>query len=280
MTALTVRALGHADVLHDAQPIKWGAESARDLVFYLLSSPDGRHREEIIEALWHADPDARTGNRFRVALHRARTALGGTDTIVEAHGRYRLADDVLRASDIYRMYEALEEADRAEGDARAFALNRAIEAYGGAFLPHVQAEWAHAAREEHCAAYVRARLERSLLHCEHLHCDLAVQDLTAALKTDPFIGENHHQKLMTCLTVVEDKYAATEHYRRFAKFLHDDLGDTPMPETRALAERVKTGEHICVRGASGAPAPARAHRCPLTPDGQCHGTYAQLLQLL
>lgn len=215
-----------------------------------------------------------------MALHRARAALGGAHSVVEDGGRYRLADDVVRASDVFRMYEALDEADRG-GDARCLAPNRAIDAYGGDFLPHVRAEWAEAAREEHRAAYTRARLERSLLHCEHLHCDLAVRDLTAALRADPYIGENHHQKLMTCLTVVEDKYAATEHYRRFAKFLHEDLADTPMPETRELAERVKTGEPICVRGAAvvEAHAPTGTHRCPFTSDGQCSGPHARRLKL-
>jgi len=282
MTALQLRSLGHAEVLRDSQPVKWGAESARELVFFLLAGSGGQTREEIIDALWHEDATARSGNRFRVTLHRARTALGGPDTIVEEGGAYRLSDEVLRASDVFALYAALAEAERREGDARFLALSRAIDAYGGDFLPRVQAEWVQAAREEYRTAYTRARVERSLLHCEHVHCDLAVQDLVSALRTDPFIGENYHQKLMTCLSVVEGKYAAAEHYRRFVKFLQDDLNDTPMPETVELAGQIKAGERVC-RRADGEDVPRHdlplTHNCPLTSDGQCPGAYAELLKL-
>ncbi|WP_052351797.1 AfsR/SARP family transcriptional regulator [Deinococcus pimensis] len=278
MSTLKLRTFGRAEATLDGRPVKWTAEGARDLVFLLLSRPDGLGRDEIIDVLWHEDPDARSGNRFRVTLHRARTALGRPDAVREDHGRYVLADDVLRASDVYALHAALEDAAHAEGDARYFALSRALEAYAGDFLPHVNADWVRSAREEHRAAYTRALIERSLLHCESMHCDLAVRDLVAALRADPYLGEDHHQKLMTCLTVVEDKYAATEHYRRFVKFLREDVGDTPMPETALLAERVKDGERICSR--AGGHVIAVTHNCPLTADGGCPGHFADLLRLV
>jgi len=67
---------------------------------------------------------------------------------------------------------------------------------------------------------------------------------------------------MTCLTVTDDRYAATEHYRRFVRFLREELGDTPMPETVALAARIKCGEQICERrpGQHGPPP------CPFLPQ--------------
>lgn len=274
MSQLTLHTFGRADVLLGGQSVRWGAESARELVFYLLAQPEGRSRSKIIDALWREEDSARSGNRFRVALHRARTALGGPEQIVEAHGVYRLAPEVLRASDVYALYAALSEAEHAEGEPRRQALDRAVAVYQGEFLPHEEAEWVQAAREEYQSAYTRARLERSVLHCEHLHCGRAVQDLAGALRADPYLGENHHQQLMTCLSVVEDKYAATEHYRRFLKFLRDELGDTPMPETVELAERIKAGEVICQRVGREAALP---QHCPLASDGHCTAPYAALL---
>ncbi|MBB5234697.1 two-component SAPR family response regulator [Deinococcus budaensis] len=278
MAGLTLRSLGHVEVLWDSLPVKWGAESARNLVFFLLARPAGPTRDEIIDALWQEDAGERSGNRFRVALHRVRAALGSPESVVEESGTYHLSDEVLRASDVFQLYASLDRAQHAQGDARFFALNRAIETYTGDFLPHLRAEWAEAAREEYRAVYTRACIERSLLHCEHLHCDLAVRDMVTALRADPYIGENHHQKLMTCLSVIEGKYAATEHYRRFVRFLHAEVGDTPMPETVALAEQVKAGEPICQRG-QRADAPL-THNCPLTSDGRCAGPFADLLTLV
>lgn len=69
--------------------------------------------------------------------------------------------------------------------------------------------------------------------------------LEAALELDPLIGEDHDQQLMLCLSTVRGKYAAVEHYRRYASFLRSDLGDTPMLETTALAGRIKNSVAPC-----------------------------------
>ena len=83
---------------------------------------------------------------------------------------------------------------------------------------------------------------------------------------------------MTCLSVVEGKYAAIEHYRRFLGFLREELEDTPMSETRDLAERIKGGESICNRKLG-----IDTHltlNCPLTSDGSCPGVFGELIQLV
>lgn len=275
---LRVRTLGAREVLVNDAAAEWHAASARDLFFYLLSFPEGRTREEILEGLWELESDAASGNRFRVTLHRLRGALGWPESVVEEYGRYRLAPEIFRASDVHDVYAGLRDADLASvGPEKLAALQRALGAYSGDYLPGESAEWATQAREEHRAAYVRACVELSLLHCERAECGGAVSALVRALRADPFIGENYHQKLMTCLSVVEGKYAAIEHYRRFIKFLRDDLGDTPMDETTELAARIKTGEHICV-GSRGTDATLTLN-CPLTPDGHCPGVLGELLQL-
>ena len=79
------------------------------------------------------------------------------------------------------------------------------------------------------------------LHDGHL-------SLVRAAETDPLIGEDHHQRLMVCLTMTRDKYAAIEHYRRYRHFLAEEVGDTPMPDTVALAEQLKAGVRPCENG--------------------------------
>ena len=150
--------------------------------------------------------------------------------------------------------------------------------YRGDYLPEEHAGWAVEAREEYRAAYVRAALELSLIHCDHGSCHAAVDALARALKADPFIGENYHQKLMACLSVVEGKYASIEHYRRFLSFLREELEDMPMDETKDLAERIKGGETICNRKLGIETHPTL--NCPLTSDGSCHGVFKELIQLV
>ena len=249
MSTLNIVTLGQAHVTVDGQEIVWHAASARDLLFYLLSFPDGRSQRDVALALWpdENNDNAASSNRFRVALHRLRAALGTTETVVKEYERYRLSPEVLAASDVAAMQSALHDAQIAgtrslsETQATREALQRAVDLYGGEYLPDMRADWSGAAREEYRASYVRATLELSRLHFENGEHDLATRHLAQALRSDPLIGENYHQDLMVRLASAESTYAAVEHYRRFVKYLRDDFSDTPMRETTALAERLKAG---------------------------------------
>jgi len=253
MHELKIVTFGHPRVTLDGRDIVWHAASARELFFYLLSFPDGRSQHDVASALWPGEETetVASNNRFRVALHRVRAALGHLESVFKAYDRYQLSPEVLAASDVYAMQVALQDAQSADtGLATGTqltrqALQQAVDLYGGEYLPDVRAEWASTAREEYKGSYVRATLELSMLHCEAAECDLAIRHLAQALRADPLIGENYHQDLMACLASVESKYAAVEHYRRFIKYLRSDLADTPMLETTALAERLKKGDFTC-----------------------------------
>lgn len=261
MLNLKIATFGQLRVLIDGHDVVWHASSARDLFFFLLSSPEGRSQDDIATALWPEEEgrSAASSNRFRVALHRMRAAFGDQEAVVKEYDRYRLSHQVLGTSDVYALHAALQDADfAATPEARRLALQRAVDSYGGEYLPDHRADWASAARAEHKASYVRATLELSMLHCEAAECDLAIRHLAQALRADPLIGENYHQDLMACLASVESKYAAVEHYRRFIKYLRDDLSDTPMPETMLLAGRLKAGELVCPHQI-GAHAPCAKH---------------------
>lgn len=279
MPTLRVQTLGRTDVTLEGQPAEWHAQAAKELFLFLLSNPEGVGKDEILERLWSIDPTPSASNRFRVTVHRVRTALGRADAILEEYGRYRLSNEVLSATDVHHLYTVLEQANRASDPSERLSLyQQALGMYGGDYLTGENAEWVIAAREEHKAAYVRAALEVSLLHCDHGSCESAVGALVRALRADPYIGENYHQKLMTCLSVVEGKYAAIEHYRRFIHFLREELSDEPMGETTELADRIKGGESICARHL-GPDVPLTLN-CPLTPDGSCPGVFGELIKLV
>ena len=261
MHDLKIVTFGQARVFIGDQDVVWHASSARDLFFFLLSFPEGRGRDDIATALWPDEDgeNAASSNRFRVALHRLRAALGESEAVVKNHDRYHLSRDVLAASDVFALHAALQDADLATTpEAKQLALQWAVDAYGGEYLPDHRADWASVAREEHKASYVRATLELSMLHCEAAECDLAIRHLAQALRADPLIGENYHQDLMACLASVESKYVAVEHYRRFIKYLRDEMSDSPMLETAVLAGRLKAGELVCPHQI-GAHAPCTKH---------------------
>jgi two-component SAPR family response regulator len=273
---LEIKTLGTHQVLVNGSEAQFKSKTAEELFFYLLAHPEGKQKEEILEQLWQTEPNKETNNRFRVTVHRIRHALENNDVLLEDHNRYRLNSAVLAATDLNQMYKTLSEAHgTATDETKLKALQAVIKLYQGDFLPSVTASWANELREELRGVYVRANLEISLLHCGAGACEGAVGALVRALRLDPYIGENYHQKLMTCLSVVEDKYAAIEHYRRFIHFLRSELEDSPMPETLELAERIKIGEKICNRSSMQVTA-----NCPFSGDGACVGQHNQVLELM
>ncbi|WP_104992335.1 BTAD domain-containing putative transcriptional regulator [Deinococcus sp. NW-56] len=150
MTHLLLLTLGQTDAALNGEPVHWGSASAEHLLHYLLAHPEGRRRDEILNDLWHTDMGEQSGNRFRVTLHRLRRALGRPDAVVEEHGRFRLSDEVLQASDVYRLYAALRRAERAgDEETRLLAYRQALELYRGDFLAGCADDWAVQAREEH-----------------------------------------------------------------------------------------------------------------------------------
>lgn len=242
---LQVRTLGQVKVLVAGQPAEWHAQTAEELFFYLLSYPEGKSKAEILETLWGLDPDPVANNRFRVTIFRVRTALGNPEAVVEAHGRYHLAQTVLQSTDLYSFYQALSEGQHATCDsARLESYLKAIALYRGDYLPSFTNNWVSQAREEHRTAYVQALLEVALIHFDQEDWQATSDYLERALRADPYIGENYHQRLMWCLAAAGDRYGAIEHYRRFVKFLREELGDTPMPETQALAELIKQNQPL------------------------------------
>jgi DNA-binding SARP family transcriptional activator len=276
---LDIRAFGEPRVLVNGQAAHWQAQGAQELLFALLSLPEGASKERLMELLWGLAPDPTSNNRFRVTMHRLRTSLQWPDVVLERHGRYYLAPEVMQYSDVFVFYQALEQAERLQKQEHPGALaayQHALSVYKGDYLPGIESEWAILAREEHKAAYVRGCLELSLLYCDAQSCEAAVGALVRGLRADPYVGENYHQKLMSCLAVVEDKYAAIEHYRRFLGFLRDELHDTPMQETRDLAETIKNGKFVCER-ALGRAMPQHTKSCPLTSDGQCPKPMGELI---
>jgi DNA-binding SARP family transcriptional activator len=268
---LEIRVLGEPGVWLRGTPVRWRAHSARDLLFYLLSYPEGRHRESVLASLWGLEPSPASFRRFRLTLHRLRAALERPQAVRLERERLLLHQDILKASDLGQFYLALGEAEHAAtSPERISAYRKARAAYQGEFLEGEQAEWVLELRLLHQHSYTQAVVELALELCmtspEASSCDRMVEALIDALRADPFLGEDYHQWLMRCLVQAESKYAALEHYRRFIAFLREHLSEWPTRETRELAERIRAGEGVLCQPPTRAP---HGFSCPLTLERDC-----------
>ena len=208
MSELQIQTLGQTRILVSGAEIKWPAQSARELLLYLLSFPEGRTKHQLFEDLWQREVDAAGNNRFRVTMHRLHTALGVPQAVSEEHGRYRLSPDVWRQCDIYTFYQALGDAElQRDTVPKKAALQRAITLYGGDFLA---GESAGVGGKGPLGTQggLRAGLIWNSACCavSTTAAYLSVLAIVWALKTDPYVGEQYHQRLMACLSVVESKY--------------------------------------------------------------------------
>jgi two-component SAPR family response regulator len=246
---ILLRSMGHATVVIDGAAVTWPARSAEELLWFLHAHPAGVYRYDILNLLWGLEDTPAAANRFRVALHRLRHCLRRPDAVLERGGRYQLHPDLLAASDTHSLHQALSSSRLAStAREREDLLRRALAAADGEYLPQLQGDWVDPARSHHRAAIVEAELTLAALHCGAQECTLAAQALVRAAQEDPLIGELHHQRLMACLATTRDRFAAIEHYRRYRHFLSHEVGDTPMPDTVTLAERIKAGEQPCADG--------------------------------
>lgn len=243
-----LRPCREVSVLREGLAVTWPTRSTEELFWYLYTFPEGKYRHQILAELWNLEDDKTSAGRFRVTLHRLRNALQWSEAVTECKGRYTLHPELLSASSIATLYRALDRFNASEPDQireHEQLLRNALADIDGEYLPQLQGDWLEQPREQHRTAIIEAHLILSQLHCHLGECPLAAAALLYAAQRDPLIAEDHHQRLLACLSMTRDRYAATEHYRRYRHFLQQEVGDTPLQETERLMERIKAGEKVC-----------------------------------
>jgi two-component SAPR family response regulator len=175
-----------------------------ELLVYLVARGGGATLDAIIEDLV---PDATVSkaphriHTYVYALRKALRRVGGRGTyLTHPRHRYQLNKAALDV-DLWRMQDALADAERATGQARVAALRRAVGEYRGPFADGARYEWAEPYRE----AVRRQALDA--------HAALA-----DALRDRPA-----EALAVLDAAIVHDPYA--EHLYRAAMRLHADLGD-------------------------------------------------------
>ena len=111
-TVMRIFALGHARVEQDGRPLdspEW-IQKPRKLLYYLLSHPEGRTKEEIGLALWPEASTSRLRSSFHDTLYRLRRALGGKEWISFEKGRYAFGRSLDYFYDVDAFEEKLSEA--------------------------------------------------------------------------------------------------------------------------------------------------------------------------
>jgi predicted ATPase/DNA-binding SARP family transcriptional activator len=246
---LRVLALGPGRVEKDGRPLDaspdW-TQKPRELLYYLLSHRKGRTKEQIGLALWPEASTAQLRSSFHDTLYRLRRALGGKEWITFRKGRYAFDRSLAYFYDVQAFEDNLSEARRLRGEAPDQAIKRLQEAaglYGGDFLEGLDGEWALARQEELRRAYGESLLLLGrLLFGQDRHAE-AADAYRKAIAHDGFL-EEAHRGLMRSHAALGERGLALRHYEELVGLLEEQLGTPPAPESRALYERLRTGEEL------------------------------------
>jgi len=231
----------------------------RLLFAYLVAARDRPvPRDELAEVLWEGTPPATWDKALGVLASKLRGALGGSGaTLTAAFGCYRLEVpsgtwiDVVAAGDAAGAAEAALLAGDVEAARRAAALAESLTQ--GPFLPGDDGAWVEEKRRE--LAGVRARALSALADASLRAGDPAESLRWAehAVEVAPF-RESGYRQLMEAHVAAGNRGEALRVYERCRRFLADELGAYPSPETEALYRRLLE--------APSAPPPERVAAAP------------------
>ena len=244
---LRIFSLGPARVEKEGLPLDspdW-IQKSRELLYYLLSHPEGRTKEQIGLALWPEASTAQLRSSFHDTVFRLRRALGGKEWVIFENRRYAFGRSLDYYYDVEAFQKNLSEASNLRYEAPDQAIRYLQEAtglYRGDFLEDIaQSEWALERQEELRRAYGESLLLLGgLLLSRERHAE-AAEAYRKAITHDRFL-EEAHRGLMRCQAAMGEPGGALRHYEDLAKMLQKQLGASPAPETLALYKSLRSRE--------------------------------------
>lgn len=234
--ALVVRALGHAEVSVDGQPIAladWKTRVSRDLLFCLLAHPEGLTKEQIGMHFWPDCSPEQLKTRFKNTIYRMRSALG-QEVVLFEDGRYRF-DPLLDYEydvDLFLHYVAAGDA-AADLDAQIEAYTLGLSYYGGAYMPDTETAWAYLERERLHQLYLDTALHLAQLRFQSGASDVALAWCQRVLHED-LCHEDAHRLAMRIYAATGNRAGVARQYSLCQKALQEEIDAPPSPQTAEL----------------------------------------------
>ncbi|GAB3147060.1 hypothetical protein GCM10027290_29760 [Micromonospora sonneratiae] len=242
-----VQVLGDARVvdIDTTQPLRG---KALELLVYLTARGGVASQEAILEDLLPEATTSKAPHRLHTYVYNLRRVLkrtGGSATYLSHPDRryilHREAVDV----DLWRMSDALDEANRATSPTdRIAALRRAVNTYRGPLANGKGYEWIEPYRE----AVQRQAVDATLALAEALDDQPgeALAALTTAISHSPY-AETLYQAAMRAHAKLDDPAAIRDLQRQLARSLDDidtEVSDETTALARALVNRLQRGRRV------------------------------------
>lgn len=226
-----------AGAVHDIQ----GAQARVAFARLVLAGPEGVTRDELADVVWPGDLPPTWASALRTLVSRLRALVGAlqpepANPLVKRGGRYVLAlgEDVLvdvedAARSVTAAHEALAAGDVAAADRLA---SRAVDRLRSPFLPEHEGGWV-AERRERLAEYLVTALEIAGRAAMASGDPVRAARLAEEATTRAPERESAHRCLMAAREAMGNRGEALRAYQRLRRYLAEELGVDPSPETEA-----------------------------------------------
>lgn len=235
---LDVRLFGHLEIALDGARLDPATprKSLQVLAYLLLHRAAPVSREYLAFLLYPDDEEA-------AARAKLRATLSDLPKILPAPiDRYVSIDSEKLAwrpeADLWLDVDAFDASSSDRG-----RLGEAIDLYRGDLLPEIYDDWLDIIRERYRNAYLRCLSERISDARRNANLLLAIETGRRVLALDPW-REDIVRRIIAMRYENGDAAGALSEYAGFEKRLRAEIGTEPMPETTAVAERVRRGEAL------------------------------------
>jgi two-component SAPR family response regulator len=238
---LEVNAFGSGEVRRNGEIIPgslWRSNRARALFFFILDNQSVR-KEDVALEFWPEFSPARVNSNFHATLWRVRNALGGTESVIFADGKYSLHPDITVWYDAAEFQECLHKAnvDGLSPSQQTDLLHSAVDLYTGGFLDSIFMNWADQRRKELQNEYLQTLLILAELELANSSYRTTQELCQKAFEIDPF-HDQAHLLLMNCLVESGSSAAANAHYQDYKKTLRKELDTEPSEAIQTFVEEL------------------------------------------
>jgi two-component SAPR family response regulator len=231
-----IRALGRIEVKIADRLVTgfdWQTQTARDLLFFILSHPEGLTKEMIGLVFWQDASPAELRLRFKNVVYRLRHAAG-RDVIVYQDEYYRFNSAIDYEYDVEIFQKEAAQIQQVEDIQLKIQHSKAaIQAYRGPYLPEVEETWVIMERERLYQIYMDTLLKLAGYYLETRQHDAALEICLEALREDPCL-EAAHRSAMRIHAAIGNRAAVLRQYELCRQALLAEFDAAPSPQTDQL----------------------------------------------
>lgn len=241
---LYITCFGRFEVRRSGKPIQLcSSRNGQCILRYLVARPERCATRDVLQSLFWPEAEAAVAqNKLHIAISALRRSLNQDNTtapgggcILCSNGVYSLNPTSAIHTDVDEFLHYYQEG-RQRSEEQVTLYEKACQLYTGPFLTEdLYADWSFLQREQLSKYYLNMCQVLANHYLQNRHYENAMHWATAILLQNR-CHEKAHQQLMQIYLALGQRCEASQQYQHCERALRQELGVSPLPETKALLE--------------------------------------------